>query len=210
MNGVLARPSRGCAAPPLPVTWSPSPSLSARAGAEVTLSCHFRSGRGPARVTWERTPPPPPGPARAWVTWAEEGRAWLRLRDVTSRDAGTYRCRVRDAAGGEAVTCGTALRVSPLLPSPLLPLSEGTKNRLLVAQGILLLGAAVGPGLMLLLRKRWAHERLLKEKKSEEEENVYEGLTMDVGSLYESLAVEQPQLQYQDVGGVQGAELETP
>ncbi|XP_010725714.1 B-cell antigen receptor complex-associated protein alpha chain [Meleagris gallopavo] len=45
----------------------------------------------------------------------------------------------------------------------------------MAAEGALLLLCAAGPGMLLLLRKRWANERLLQGKKSlGEEENLYE------------------------------------
>ncbi|XP_064495484.1 nuclear factor of activated T-cells, cytoplasmic 4-like [Pseudopipra pipra] len=97
------------------------------------------------------------------------------------------------------------------VPAPFLALRESTKNRILTAQGVLLLLCSAGPGLLLLLRKRWANEQLLHpEKTTCEEENLYEGLNLDECSMYEDIS-RGVQPTYQDVGTLPGdSQLEKP
>lgn len=159
--------------------------LTVTAGERVTLPCPHRE-RG-ANVTWYRL-----GcrgracaPTHAWGAVGGDGGGGaeatadgtaLVLREAARNQTGLYYCRVR-AGTAEGVSCGTFLRVRDAVPAPFLALSDGAKNRLMAAEGALLLLCAAGPGMLLLLRKRWANERLLQGKKSlGEEENLYEGL----------------------------------
>ncbi|XP_051652262.1 B-cell antigen receptor complex-associated protein alpha chain-like [Manacus candei] len=107
---------------------------------------------------------------------------------------------------------GPAPGVAPEpVPAPFLALRESTKNRILTAQGVLLLLCSAGPGLLLLLRKRWANEQLLHpEKTTCEEENLYEGLHLDECSMYEDIS-RGVQPTYQDVRTLPGdSQLEKP
>uniref|UniRef100_A0A8U7NA15 CD79a molecule n=1 Tax=Corvus moneduloides TaxID=1196302 RepID=A0A8U7NA15_CORMO len=123
----------------------------------------------------------------------------LSFRHLEHNHSGLYFCRV-EFGKVAARSCGTFVRVREPVPVPFLDLGEATKNRILTAQGVLLLLCAAGPGLLLLFRKRWANERLLQPKKiSCEEENLYEGLNLDECSMYEDIS-RGVQPTYQDVG----------
>ncbi|XP_031462896.1 B-cell antigen receptor complex-associated protein alpha chain [Phasianus colchicus] len=185
-------------------------------GKHVTLRCPH--GRPGANVTWFRLACPRPGCSVTPIEGTErEGTEMaangteLVLNGTGRNWAGIFYCRVRDGTA-EGASCGTFVRVRESEPAPFLALSEGTKNRLMVAEGALLLLCAAGPGMLLLLRKRWANERLLQGKKSlGEEENLYEGLDLTQCSMYEDIS-HRPQPTYQDVGtaGGGGAGLEKP
>ncbi|KAF1534605.1 B-cell antigen receptor complex-associated protein alpha chain, partial [Eudyptes schlegeli] len=167
----------------------------------------------------------------------EEGRGILTFQHLTHNDSGLYYCRV-EAGQDVGQSCGTFLRVHsecwgggrggawrgagadprPLLPTadpmavPFLNIKESTKNRIITAEGVLLLLCAVGPSLFLLFRKRWANEQLLQMKKSAyEEDNLYEGLNLDECSMYEDIS-RGLQPTYQDVGSLHAADaqLEKP
>ncbi|XP_039909750.1 B-cell antigen receptor complex-associated protein alpha chain isoform X3 [Hirundo rustica] len=127
------------------------------------------------------------------------GLSTLRFQHLEHNHSGLYFCRV-EVGGLMAQSCGTFVRVDEPMPVPFLNLRDATKNRILTAQGVLLLLCAAGPGLLLLFRKRWANERLLQPKKiSIEEENLYEGLNLDECSMYEDIS-RGVQPTYQDVG----------
>uniref|UniRef100_A0A8D0FCH3 B-cell antigen receptor complex-associated protein alpha chain n=1 Tax=Strix occidentalis caurina TaxID=311401 RepID=A0A8D0FCH3_STROC len=177
----------------------------------LSLECRFRAPAG-ARATWYRVCPHrncsrPHAPVEAGP-----GR---QLRPQAGRLSlafpGLYYCRV-EAGRAAGQSCGTFLRVREPAAVPFLNIRESTKNRIITAEGVLLLLCAVGPGLLLLFRKRWANERLLQTKKSIcEEENLYEGLNLDECSMYEDIS-RGLQPTYQDVGSLHAADaqLEKP
>ncbi|EDL24307.1 mCG7279, isoform CRA_a [Mus musculus] len=116
-----------------------------------------------------------------------------------------------------------ALRALPLLlflsyacldpvPRPFLDMGEGTKNRIITAEGIILLFCAVVPGTLLLFRKRWQNEKFGVDMPDDyEDENLYEGLNLDDCSMYEDIS-RGLQGTYQDVGNLHigDAQLEKP
>ncbi|NWR10906.1 CD79A protein, partial [Paradoxornis webbianus] len=200
-------------------------SRSGALGAPLTLECHFRAPPN-ATVTWLQVCPqsyhsdisscswPQEVPAVGWghqVDRNESGLSTLSFQHLQHNHSGLYFCRVQD--GVKIVqSCGTFVRVVEPEPVPFLNLRDATKNRILTAQGVLLLLCAAGPGLLLLFRKRWANERLLQPKKiSLEEENLYEGLNLDECSMYEDIS-RGVQPTYQDVGTLPAADslLEKP
>lgn len=108
------------------------------------------------------------------------GVSTLSFRHLEHNHSGLYFCRV-EFGKAAAQSCGTFVRVrgewgslggiwgifggltdSPGLaepvPVPFLDLGEATKNRILTAQGVLLLLCAAGPGLLLLFRVRRGRE----------------------------------------------------
>ncbi|KAM4878222.1 B-cell antigen receptor complex-associated protein alpha chain-like [Sylvia borin] len=205
---------------------SPGPtSRSAALGTPLTLECHFTALPN-ATVTWLQLCPrryrgdnwscswPQEVLAVGWgrqVGGNESGLSTLSFQHLQHNHSGLYFCRVQ-ACGKVAQSCGTFVRVIEPMPAPFLNLGHATKNRILTAQGVLLLLCAVGPGLLLLFRKRWANEQLLQPKKiSLEEENLYEGLNLDECSMYEDIS-RGVQPTYQDVGTLPAAEslLEKP
>uniref|UniRef100_A0A8D0FCG3 Ig-like domain-containing protein n=1 Tax=Strix occidentalis caurina TaxID=311401 RepID=A0A8D0FCG3_STROC len=204
VSGALTGPGARC--PTGAVAVEPGPtSRTAAVGEALSLECRFRAPAG-ARATWYRVCPHrncsrPHAPVEAGP-----GR---QLRPQAGR--GLYYCRV-EAGRAAGQSCGTFLRVREPAAVPFLNIRESTKNRIITAEGVLLLLCAVGPGLLLLFRKRWANERLLQTKKSIcEEENLYEGLNLDECSMYEDIS-RGLQPTYQDVGSLHAADaqLEKP
>ncbi|NWV84284.1 CD79A protein, partial [Dasyornis broadbenti] len=187
-------------------------SRSGALGDPLTLECHFQAPPA-ANVTWHQVCPQcscgdtwscswpqevPAGGGRLQVD-RDGGLATLSFRHLEHDHSGLYFCRV-EFGNASAQSCGTFVRVREPVPVPFLDLGEATKNRIMTAQGVLLLLCAAGPGLLLLFRKRWANEQLLQPKKiSCEEENLYEGLNLDECSMYEDIS-RGTQPTYQDVG----------
>lgn len=126
------------------------PSVIAHNGDEARLSCPH-NGSNP-NVTWwhilhgNYTTLPPVflglghGPEGEWI-----------ISKVNKSHRGLYQCRVEDK-GAIHKSCGTYLRVRDPLPRPFLDMGEGTKNRIITAEGIILLFCAVVPGTFLLFR----------------------------------------------------------
>lgn len=91
-------------------------------------------------------------------------------------------------------------------------MGEGTKNRIITAEGIILLFCAVVPGTLLLFRKRWQNEKFGVDMPDDyEDENLYEGLNLDDCSMYEDIS-RGLQGTYQDVGSLHigDVQLEKP
>lgn len=58
-------------------------------------------------------------------------------------------------------------------------MGEGTKNRIITAEGIILLFCAMVPGTLLLFRKRWQNEKFGVDMPDDyEDENLYEVSTV--------------------------------
>ncbi|XP_066426271.1 B-cell antigen receptor complex-associated protein alpha chain [Molothrus aeneus] len=200
------------------------PSRSGSLGSFLSIECRYEPED--ANVTWLQVCPrrylghtwnctwprevPAEGSGRQ-VSQERPGVSRLSFPHLRHNHSGLYFCRVwRGQAAAQS--CGTFVRVLEAVPVPLLELGDATKNRILTAQGVLLLLCAAGPGLLLLFRKRWANERLLQPKKiSLEEENLYEGLNLDECSMYEDIS-RGVQPTYQDVGTPPAADglLEKP
>ncbi|XP_062454694.1 B-cell antigen receptor complex-associated protein alpha chain [Rhea pennata] len=188
-------------------------------GDHASLECEFKAPRE-ATVTWNRVYPrkncsaffaPVNVSCSNCSVVRHEDRATLAFHHVGKDDAGLYFCRV-EAGWAAGQSCGTYLRVRKPVAMPFLNLKESTKNRIITAEGILLLLCTVGPGLFLFFQKRWANERLLQSKKGAcEEENLYEGLNLDECSMYEDIS-RGLQPTYQDVGslGAGDTQLEKP
>ncbi|XP_006871449.1 PREDICTED: B-cell antigen receptor complex-associated protein alpha chain isoform X2 [Chrysochloris asiatica] len=107
---------------------------------------------------------------------------------------------------------GLGLGPEELLPRPFLDMGEGTKNRIITAEGIILLFCAVVPGTMLLFRKRWQNEKFRVGAHDDyEDENLYEGLNIEDCSMYEDIS-RGLQGTYQDVGSLHigDVQLEKP
>ncbi|XP_068855470.1 B-cell antigen receptor complex-associated protein alpha chain [Aphelocoma coerulescens] len=192
--------------------WPGPPSRSGALGDPLTLECRFEAPAA-AKVTWLQVcprryrgdswscswPQEVPAAGGGLQVGGGENLSTLSFRHLEHNHSGLYFCRV-EFGKVVAQSCGTFVRVREPVPVPFLDLGEATKNRILTAQGVLLLLCAAGPGLLLLFRKRWANERLLQPKKiSCEEENLYEGLNLDECSMYEDIS-RGVQPTYQDVG----------
>ncbi|XP_032532952.1 B-cell antigen receptor complex-associated protein alpha chain-like [Chiroxiphia lanceolata] len=207
--------------------WGGPPSREGPVGTPLTLECHFR-GPPDTALTWLQACPPGLGEVSRSCPWPQEvvatrggrrmdrvvqeggGSSTLTFPKLSHNDSGLFFCRV-ESGGETAQSCGTFVRVLEPVPAPFLALGESTKNRILTAQGVLLLLCSAGPGLLLLLRKRWANEQLLHpEKTTCEEENLYEGLNLDECSMYEDIS-RGVQPTYQDVGTLPSdSQLEKP
>ncbi|XP_051018540.1 B-cell antigen receptor complex-associated protein alpha chain isoform X2 [Acomys russatus] len=107
---------------------------------------------------------------------------------------------------------GPGLGPTVPVPRPFLDMGEGTKNRIITAEGIILLFCAVVPGTLLLFRKRWQNEKFgMGLPDDYEDENLYEGLNLDDCSMYEDIS-RGLQGTYQDVGSLHigDVQLEKP
>ncbi|XP_040590225.1 B-cell antigen receptor complex-associated protein alpha chain [Mesocricetus auratus] len=138
-------------------------------------------------------------------------RGELVISNVNKSHKGIYRCLVQEKSVHQ-FSCGTYLRVRDPVPRPFLDMGEGTKNRIITAEGIILLFCAVVPGTLLLFRKRWQNEKFGVDMPDDyEDENLYEGLNLDDCSMYEDIS-RGLQGTYQDVGSLHigDVQLEKP
>lgn len=132
----------------------------------------------------------------------------LTFKSVTMNDTGMYRCWIKD---GNIFTHGTYLRVfEPLLK--IINLGEGTKNTILMVEGVLLLLCVMVPSAALLFKSKRLRQ-LEKKKMRKEEENIYQGLNLDdCCTTYDQIERSQAHGPYQDVGNRNGdnIQLEKP
>ncbi|XP_053123460.1 B-cell antigen receptor complex-associated protein alpha chain isoform X2 [Hemicordylus capensis] len=175
----------------------------------ATLKCEF-SPTTHADVTWKRCffgncAEFPGNDSRVTVN-TTYGFSELTFDPTNINDTGVYYCSVRTATAFDS-SCGTYLWVRTPRPTSMLNMRESIKNKIITAEGFLLLIFAIGPGLFLLFR-RWENERLLEaKKKAYEEENLYEGLNLDDCSMYEDIS-RGLQATYQDIGNVKVIDLQ--
>ncbi|KYO40873.1 B-cell antigen receptor complex-associated protein alpha chain isoform X1 [Alligator mississippiensis] len=202
--------------PPLSVLQvQPGPtSLTVTVGSLAELRCEFQANPN-ASVIWSRACSANCTELLVMVNGSDRwisvdghrGTSLLAFPHAEKQHSGLYYCRV-EANDMQGQSCGTYLRVRKPMPTSFLNMRESTKNQIITAEGILLLFCAVGPGLFLLFRKRWANERLLQAKKSAyEEENLYEGLNLDDCSMYEDIS-RGLQSTYQDVANIRGSDIQ--
>ncbi|XP_068995124.1 B-cell antigen receptor complex-associated protein alpha chain [Embiotoca jacksoni] len=128
----------------------------------------------------------------------------LTLKSVRLSDSGLYQCWLNN---GQVQTHGTYLQVfKPLRKT--INLSESTKNKILTAEGFLLLLCVLVPCATLLSKSKRLHE-LEKKKAKREEENIYQGLNLDdCCAAYDQIERSQVRGQYQDVCNNMGEEEE--
>uniref|UniRef100_UPI003AAC9B92 B-cell antigen receptor complex-associated protein alpha chain n=1 Tax=Centroberyx gerrardi TaxID=166262 RepID=UPI003AAC9B92 len=126
----------------------------------------------------------------------------LTIVEVQLNDTGLYQCRVHNSDKNISVyTHGTYLQVYKPMEKTI-NISESTKNKILTAQGILLMLCVLLPSATLLCKSKRLNE-LEKRKMKKEEENIYEGLNLDdCCSTYDQILRTQGQNPYQDVGNV--------
>ncbi|XP_053182350.1 B-cell antigen receptor complex-associated protein alpha chain [Scomber japonicus] len=124
----------------------------------------------------------------------------LEFTSVRLNDTGLYQCRL----DGSRVyhTHGTYLQVYKPIEKTI-NLSERTKNRILTAEGILLLLCVLVPSATLLQKSKKLYQ-LEKKKVNKEEENIYQGLNLDdcCNTTYDQIERSQAQGPYQDVGNI--------
>ncbi|XP_044214818.1 B-cell antigen receptor complex-associated protein alpha chain [Thunnus albacares] len=122
----------------------------------------------------------------------------LFFKSVELNDTGLYRCHLNVS---EILTYGTYLQVYEPLKKTI-NLSESTKNKILTAEGILLLICVLVPCATLLCKSKKL-QQLEKKKMSREEENIYQGLNLDdCCTTYDQIERSQQHGPYQDVGNV--------
>ncbi|XP_058876871.1 B-cell antigen receptor complex-associated protein alpha chain isoform X2 [Acipenser ruthenus] len=133
---------------------------------------------------------------------SNETASTLKMRDLKRNDSGLYQCVLREGAD-QQFSHGTYLRVIRPAPPRLLNMSEGAKNKLITAQGIILLLCVLLPGTVLLYQTKQRNMRSYEMKyNKEEEENIYEGLNPEDFSLYHDLTHTTVRSPYQDVGSM--------
>ncbi|XP_003799506.1 B-cell antigen receptor complex-associated protein alpha chain [Otolemur garnettii] len=188
------------------------PSVTVSIGDKVHLPCQYNDNKTKVNVTWWRfiqgnhTWPP------EYIGFANDSNGELTIENVNKSHGGMYRCHVQEQGKSHQYSCGTYLRVREPPPRPFLDMGEGTKNRIITAEGIILLFCAVVPGTLLLFRKRWQNEKFGVDAQDDyEDENLYEGLNLDDCSMYEDIS-RGLQGTYQDVGSlhVGDVQLEKP
>lgn len=194
----------GCQA--LTVAWSPT-SVTVNTGSKAHLTCSHDGGT--PNITWWRIVHG--NLTGALVLVGEAPRGELVISNVNKSHRGLYRCSVTEN-NVTKYSCGTYLLVREPIPRPFLDMGEGTKNRIITAEGIILLFCAVVPGTLLLFRKRWQNEKFgVGMPDDYEDENLYEGLNLDDCSMYEDIS-RGLQGTYQDVGSLHigDVQLEKP
>ncbi|KAM4703036.1 B-cell antigen receptor complex-associated protein alpha chain [Rhinophrynus dorsalis] len=129
----------------------------------------------------------------------------LEIRNVQKTDSAVYICQV--TVGKEThKSCGTFLWVKDPAPFAFFDLEEATKNRVITAEGIILLLCAIIPGTFLLYKKRWENLKMLSLKQTEGE-NLYEGLNLEDCSMYEDIS-RGLQAIYEDVGTIRATDFQ--
>ncbi|EHH59624.1 hypothetical protein EGM_09778 [Macaca fascicularis] len=125
-------------------------SLLVSLGEEAHFQCLHNGSN--ANVTWWRV-------LHGNYTWPPQfvgkGQGYngtLTIQNVNKSHGGIYLCRVQEGNKPHQQSCGTYLRVRHPPPRPFLDMGEGTKNRIITAEGIILLFCAVVPGTLLLFR----------------------------------------------------------
>ncbi|XP_027801563.1 B-cell antigen receptor complex-associated protein alpha chain [Marmota flaviventris] len=203
--------SAACLGPGCQALWvhGGPPSVTVRMGDEARLQCKNNATR--PNVTWwlliqgNHSYPP------QFLGSGQGSKGEWTIPKVNKSHRGLYQCRVEDN-GKSMSSCGTYLRIREPPPRPFLDMGEGTKNRIITAEGIILLFCAVVPGTLLLFRKRWQNERFGVDTQDDyEDENLYEGLNIDDCSMYEDIS-RGLQGTYQDVGSLHigDVQLEKP
>ncbi|XP_060906231.1 B-cell antigen receptor complex-associated protein alpha chain [Labrus mixtus] len=122
----------------------------------------------------------------------------LNFLTVQLNDSGMYQCWLEDS---RRLTHGTYLHVYKPLEKTI-DLNESTKNKILMAEGVLLLFCVLLPAATLIFQSK-RHNKLEMKKVKTEEDNIYEGLNLDdCCAAYDQIERSQTQGQYQDVCNV--------
>ncbi|XP_040899401.1 B-cell antigen receptor complex-associated protein alpha chain [Toxotes jaculatrix] len=130
----------------------------------------------------------------------------LKLNSVELNDSGLYHCSL-NSSKGSLLSHGTYLHVYKPMKKTL-NLSESTKNKILTAEGILLLLCVILPSATLLCKSKKIRE-IEKKKVKTEEENIYQGLNLeDCCTTYDQIERSQGHGPYQDVCNIMEEEEE--
>ncbi|XP_004391252.1 B-cell antigen receptor complex-associated protein alpha chain-like, partial [Trichechus manatus latirostris] len=156
LGAVFALPPRGvfAAIPPRDHKYWNQPSVTVIVGENAHLHCLDNSSTNAtgSNITWWLILP---GNYIQWSsTFLGSGSGptgKLIIENVNKSHGGIYQCRFGQDPEAKG-SCGTYLRVRERLPRPFLDMGEGTKNRIITAEGIILLFCAVVPGTLLLFR----------------------------------------------------------
>ncbi|KAF1388166.1 hypothetical protein PFLUV_G00087390 [Perca fluviatilis] len=125
----------------------------------------------------------------------------LTFNAVQLNDSGLYQCLLNN----RLLSHGTYLQVYKPMEKTI-NLSESTKNKILTAEGVLLLLCVLVPSVTLLFQSKRLNE-LEKKKAKKEEENIYQGLNLDdCCSTYDQIERSQAHGPYQDVGNIKEEE----
>ncbi|XP_078108625.1 B-cell antigen receptor complex-associated protein alpha chain [Sander vitreus] len=128
----------------------------------------------------------------------------LTFRRVQLNDSGLYQCWL-NGSDFSLLSHGTYLQVYKPMEKTI-NLSESTKNKILIAEGVILLLCVLVPSVALLLQSKRLNE-LEKKKAKKEEENIYQGLNLDdCCSTYDQIERSQAHGPYQDVGNIKEEE----
>ncbi|XP_070768719.1 B-cell antigen receptor complex-associated protein alpha chain [Enoplosus armatus] len=130
----------------------------------------------------------------------------LTFKSVELNDTGLYQCLL-NGSDVHLFTHGTYLQVYKPIEKTI-NLSESTKNKILTAEGILLLLCVIVPSATLLCQSKRLNE-LEKKKVKREDENIYQGLNLDdCCATYDQIERSQAHGPYQDVCNIMEEEEE--
>ncbi|XP_029592768.1 B-cell antigen receptor complex-associated protein alpha chain isoform X1 [Salmo trutta] len=199
------------------VTLEPDrPSLRVQLFHTASLSCCYSATRGAVETTWfisiqtvNGTSAPQGVDRRDNRVTVDGGNLMaagvmchtLILRKARLNDSGLYQCFLNHSALRHSVyTHGTFLQVyRPMVK--ILDISESTKNRILAAEGMLLMVVVLLHGTMMLCKTNKLNQ--LKKKRVKNEDNIYEGLNLEeccsTNDLIQRSLVQGPN---QDVGNM--------
>ncbi|KAL3980494.1 chemokine-like receptor 1 [Sarotherodon galilaeus] len=186
------------------------PSLSVAVSENASLECCYKSPSRIANVRWihqyNKT-------QKEMLNQTDESQkdsnsvkiycSLLNFTNIQLENLGFYQCMLND----KTYTHGTYLRVYKPMEKTI-NLSETTKNKILIAEGFLLLLCVMLPSAILLFKSKKLNE-LEKKKAKKEEENIYQGLNLDdCCATYDQIERSQAQGPYQDVGNIKEEEEE--
>lgn len=182
------------------------PFLKAQVWGTAVLDCCHRGG--PMSFTWVKRPHPGNNimevlQQRGTTEQIEEEGIFcgtMLFESVQLSDSALYQCMLNDSNVG-GLSHGTYLQVYKPMEKTI-NLRETTKNKILIAEGFLLILCVLVP-LATLLHKSKRLNELEKKKVKKEEENIYEGLNLDdCCSTYDQIERSQAHGPYQDVGNM--------
>ncbi|XP_074511041.1 B-cell antigen receptor complex-associated protein alpha chain [Sebastes fasciatus] len=140
------------------------------------------------------------------VAKGKDGRfcGTLTIEPVQLNDSGLYQCWL-NGSDVDLISHGTYLQVFKPMEKTI-NLSESTKNKILTAEGVLLLLCVLVPSAAILFKSQRL-QLLEKKKAKKEEENIYQGLNVDdCWSTYDQIERSQAHGPYQDVGNLKEEE----
>ncbi|XP_031581982.1 B-cell antigen receptor complex-associated protein alpha chain [Oreochromis aureus] len=187
------------------------PSLSVAVSENASLECCYKSPSGITNVTWIRHHNKTQEVVLNQTVKSETKESnsvkiycsVLHFTKVQLENIGFYQCVLND----KIYSHGTYLRVYKPMEKTI-NLSETTKNKILIAEGFLLLLCVMLPSAILLFKSKKLNE-LEKKKAKKEEENIYQGLNLDdCCATYDQIERSQAQGPYQDVGNIKEEEEE--